>query len=567
MSRMIISLFAIGLLVLAGCGSRSAAQPGTPTTAPEAGEAAAAPGTTIDDSQQSPSAAVVARAQAEGAQVGGTLVRLWGDPPTLNPHLTTDVTSATIIVEIFGGLVTLDTDLNIVGDLAERWDISDDGTSYTFHLRRDARFQDGKPVTANDVKWSLERATDPATQSPVVDQYLGDILGVKEKLNGDATELSGVQVVDAHTLRIDIDAPKSYILAKLTYPTAFVLDREQVESDPRWDRHPNATGPFRLAEYEVGVSLVLERNEFYHLGPPFLDRVRFILSGGTAMLMYENDEIQITGVGLADLDRVLDPSSSLNVELQRVPPSFDTQYIGLNVGAPPLDDPKVRQALNYAINKEEIARVVLGDLVVSAKGIIPPGFPGYDPTIEGYEYNPEKARQLLAESKYGDNLEDYFPLILTTPGAFGANVGLPLQVIQAMWEEIGIKVEPQQTDFAVYLQDLQNRLFQMFEIGWIADYPDPENFLDILFHSESSNNHTGYSNPAVDALLEQARVGPAEERYELYHQIERIIVEEAPWIPLWHGGEQYILVKPQVKDYYQTRLVIPKLRYVYITEE
>ena len=107
----------------------------------------------------------------------------------------------------------------------------------------------------------------------------------------------------------------------------------------------------------------------------------------------------------------------------------------------------------------------------------------------------------------------------------------------------------------------------MFEIGWIADYPDPENFLDILFYSESSNNHTGYNNPTVDALLEQARVGSPEERYELYHQAERIILDEAPWIPLWHGGEQYVLVKPQVKDYYQTRLVIPKLRHVYITEE
>ena len=147
-------------------------------------------------------------------------------------------------------------------------------------------------------------------------------------------------------------------------------------------------------------------------------------------------------------------------------------------------------------------------------------------------------------------------------------MGLDTQVIQEMWRQnLGIEVEVQQTDFAVYLQDLHKRLFQMFEIGWVADYPDPENFLDLLFHSESSNNHTGYNNPEVDALLEQARVGAQQERYELYHQAERIILDDAPWIPLWNSGEQYVLVKPTVNDYYLTPLIIPKLRYVYLTEE
>ena len=518
------------------------------------------------DTTPSPTASLDEAASPSGT-TGGTLVRLWADPPTLDPHLTTDATSAAIIVEVFGGLVTIDPELNVVGDLAESWDKSEDGTSYTFHLRENARFHDGKPVTAEDVKWSIERASDPETQSLVTDQYLGDIVGVKEKLNAEATEVRGVQVLDSHTLRIDIDAPKSYFLAKLTYPTAFVVDRQQVESDPRWFRHPNATGPFKLAKYELGVSLELERNDFYHLGPPLLAGVNFLLGGGTGMLMYQNDEIHITGVGLADLDRLLDPSDSLNAEIRQAPPSFSTQYIGMNVNEPPFDDPKVRQALNYAIDREEIANVVLGDLVVPANGILPPGFPGYDPTIQGYEYDPVKARELLAESKYGG--EDIPLIILTTPGSFGANVGLDTQVIQEMWRQnLGIEVETQQTEFAVYLQDLHSRIFQMFEIGWIADYPDPENFLDLLFHSGSSNNHTGCcSNPRVDQLLEQARVGPDEQRYELYHEVERLILEEAPWIPLWNSGEQYILVKPNVKDYYQSPLIIPRLRYVYITEE
>ena len=251
------------------------------------------------------------------------------DPPTLDPHLTTDATSAQIIIEVFGGLVTIDRDLNIVPDLAEDWEISDDGRVYTFHLRPEATFHNGRRVTADDVRWSLERATNPLTESPVVDQYLGDIVGVKERLNGDAQTISGVRVIDDSTLEITIDAPKSYFLAKLTYPTGFVLDRENVEANPRrWFRNPNGTGPFKLAQYDVGEKMLLTRFENYHLGPAHLASVEMILSGGTSMLMYENDEIHISGVALADLDRLLDPGNSLNPELKQAPPTFSVSYIG-----------------------------------------------------------------------------------------------------------------------------------------------------------------------------------------------------------------------------------------------
>ena len=505
-----------------------------------------------------------------GAVSGGTLVRLWSDPPTLDPHLTTDATSATILVEVFGGLVTIDPQLNIVPDLAEGWDISPDGMTYPFHLRKDAKFHDGKTVTAHDVKWSLDRATDPSTESPVVDQYLGDIVGVKEKLRGEAQEISGVKVIDDYTIDITIDAPKSYFLAKLTYPTGFVLDRENVETGRRWFRNPNGTGPFKLAEYVPGEVMVLERNEFYHLGPAHLGRVRFILSGGTSMLMYENDEIHLTGVGLADLDQLLDPNNPLNPELQRAPPQFSIDYIGMNVKEPPFDDTKVRLALNYAIDRDEIARIVLAELVVPAKGILPPGLPGYNPNVSGYHFNPEKARQLLRESKYGEAMErGEFPrIILTTAGSFGAAVGLDLEVILQMWEEnLGIKIEIQQTEFATYLQDLNRGRFQMFNIGWIADYPDPENFLDVLFHGDSSTNHTGYNNSEVNALLEKARVEQDQQlRYKLYHQAEESILQDPPWVPLWNSGEQYLLIKPYVKGYELTPLIVPKLRFVSLTD-
>ncbi len=565
-------LLVVGTLVLlAACSSRSGA-PATqePTSQPGPTESATSTPvpTQATEQQQQPTESSPSAGAGQRIQ-GGTLVRLGDDPPTLDPHLTTDATSAAIIIEVFGGLVTIDTDLRIVGDIAERWDVGPDGTIYTFHLREDAVFHDGTPVTAQDFKWSMERAANPLTAALVVEEYLGDILGVKEKLRGDATEVRGVRVIDEQTLEITIDASKSYFLAKLTYPTAFVLDQANVESSSRWFNTPNGTGPFKLEGYTAGESLTLARNENYHLGPPFLDQVRFILSGGTAMLMYENDEIHVTGVGLADLDRILDPSNPLNAQLAQAPPSFSTSYIGMNVDEPPFDDVKFRQAMNYAVDKQAIARDVLAGLVVPAEGILPPGFPGYNPRVQGYEYDPEKARQLLAESKYGDKLDELPPIILTTPGSFGASVGLDLEVVLEMWRQnLGIEVEILRTEFATYLQDLIKRRFQMFEIGWIADYPDPENFLDLLFHSDSNNNHTAYNNQEVDRLLETARTETDEaKRYQLYHQAEDMIVGEAPWIALWHSGEQYVLVQPHVKDYRLTPLIIPRLRHVYLVEE
>src|SRR3990172_919143 len=154
---------------------------------------------------------------------GGQLTLLGGDPPTLDPAKAGDVESATYIVEIFSGLLTLNKELKVTADIAKEWSISQDGKTYAFKLRDDAKFHDGKPVTAKDFKYSIERAADPKTESTSADTYLGDIIGVKDKLSGKAKEVQGVKVVDDYTLQIEIDSPKSYFLAKLTYPTAFVL--------------------------------------------------------------------------------------------------------------------------------------------------------------------------------------------------------------------------------------------------------------------------------------------------------------------------------------------------------
>ena len=274
----------LGTLLLAGCSTASDSAPPAPSLAPSpavspVGEAGPTAPSASNNPSRNPS-----QDNLGSASRGGKLVRVFRDPPTLDPHLTTDTASANFIVEIFGGLVTIDRDLQIVPDLAENWDVSTDGRVYTFHIRPDAQFHSGRPVTAKDVQWSLERAADPATQSPIASQYLGDIVGVSDKLAGAAATIEGVRVIGKGTVEITIDAPKSYFLAKLSYPTGFVLDRETVEADPaNWLRHPNGTGPFKLEEYAIGETIRLTRNDAYHLGPPHLDEVEFILSGGNSM--------------------------------------------------------------------------------------------------------------------------------------------------------------------------------------------------------------------------------------------------------------------------------------------
>lgn len=584
MRKLFPFLFVIIGIAAVACGGAvtTTDEPAAPADQPEAAAAtaqqaepdsssspdAASPSSTSPPEQRQASVAPSSAAsESSDAPFGGVFRRLWADPPTLDPHLTSDTTSAGIVVEIFSGLVALAPDLQLIPDIAERWEISNDGRTYTFYIRDNAKFQDGKQVTAEDFKWSFERAANPETGSPVADVYLNDIVGVQAVFDGEADDISGVKVIDAQTLQITIDAPKAYFLAKLTYPTAYVLDQENVEAGgDTWTDNPNGTGPFSLQEYKIGERIVLKRNENFYREKAKLDSVVMNLAGGQAMAMYENDEIDITGVGLFDIDRVLDPNEKLNKDLIVAPPDFSVSYIGFNTNQAPFDDVKFRQAMNYAIDKELIAKEVLSNLVVPAYGILPPQFPGYNPNLQGLRFNETLAQQLLAESKYAD--PDSRPrIVITVPGT-GGTIGLDLEVIIEMWRQrLGVEVEIQQVEWATFLQDLDtNDKFQAFAgLGWSADYPDPQDFLDVLFHTESPINHGNYTNAEVDSILERARVeADVQKRIDLYNKAEELIIDDAAWVPLWFGGERHVLVKSNIKGYRVTPMIIPKLKDVYI---
>jgi oligopeptide transport system substrate-binding protein len=488
------------------------------------------------------------------------------DPITLDPALAGDSGSATYIVEIFGGLVTLDRDLKIVPDLAESWDVSDDGLVYTFHIRPDAKFHDGKPVTAEDFKYSLDRTAQLGqTSSATAEAYLGDIVGAKDVTRGRADEISGVRVIDARTLEITIDAPKAYFLAKLTYPTAFVVDQQQVEANPRnWTRKPNGTGPYKMAEWRLNERIILEANEDYHLGAPSVKRVLYVLAGGSTLTQYENDELDVAGISVNDIERVLSPRDPLNADYKSGD-DLSVYYIGFNVTQPPFDDPNVRRAFAMAINREQIVHVVLKDMLDAANSFMMPGLPGYNADASLPPFDPEGARAALAASRYED-ADGLGEVVLTEVGG-GANAGIATQAIIEMWRQnLGVEVSIAQAEAASFYDDLDRGRLQMFDIGWIMDYPDPEDILDLLFHSTSRQNNTHYSNPDFDALVEEARTeADTTKRLQLYQDAEQVLLQDLPWIPLYFGREHFV-VKPRVKGFEPLPIVIPMLRYLSVDE-
>ena len=467
---------------------------------------------------------------------------------TLDPAIVRDAGSASYIVEIFAGLVKLDGDLNVIGDLAEDWDVSADGLIYTFRLRPGIAFADGREITSADVLFSIERALSPETASPVAVVYLDDIDGARGYSAGDLSGVSGVSAPDAGTVRIVLQRPATSFISKLTHPVSFVVDRNEVD-ESEWYRTPNASGPFELLRWVEREEVVLVRNDRYHT-PALLDRVTLAIVGSSeGLLGYETGSVDIVPIFGRNVDRFRGSGERFSEDYLAVP-GFSIFYIGFNTQVPPFDDVHVRRAFVLAIDIEKINRVTFRGHEITANGILPAGLPGSDPDRSALAYDPEAARRELALSKYGsaENLPDVTFLI--------AGDGLlPPKDVEAMLfflrENLGVNVRMQAIEFAEFLREVEDpdHQHQMIKFGWVADYPDPDNFLEFLFLSDSPENATRYSNPRVDALLEEARVEPDEaRRFELYRQVEDIIIEEAVVMPMQFGVDHF-LVKPYVEGF------------------
>lgn len=464
---------------------------------------------------------------------------------------------------VFSGLVSLDPHLNLAPDLAETWEVSADGTVYTFHIRANAKFHDGRDVTAQDVVFSWERAASPDLASDTVLTYLGDIVGVREMVDGEADSISGLKVIDEKTLQVTIDAPKPYFIMKLTFPTAFVVDENNVSAGEEWVLQPNGTGPYKLTEWRSYEYILYEANQDFYLGAPSIPYVVVKLYAGDDVRLFETGEVDVASVSLYSAERMLDPTEPLNANLV-TGVDLCTNYVVFDTTRPPFDDVNVRKAFSMAFDRQRYIDVLYRGLALPAEGIYPPGLPGFSYDLEGLPYDPAQARELLRQSKYGG--PEGLPEIVYTNAGIGSYVGSNVAALAEMWEQnLGVTIKVENIDYNFYYEQVfSGNHGQIFDGGWCADYPDPENFADVLFHSGSSQNHGDYSNSELDTLLEAARIErDVTKRIEMYQQAERMIVDEAPVLFTVHSLS-FQLVQPYVKGFIYTPISIPQERYMWL---
>lgn len=462
---------------------------------------------------------------------------------------------------VYSGLVSFDPKLNLTPDLAERWEVSADGTVYTFTLRPNAKFHDGRVVTAQDVVYSWERAANPVLASDTVLTYLGDIVGVREMSAGQADHISGLKIIDNHTLQVTIDAPKPYFLLKLTYATAFVVDKSNVESGEEWYRTPNGTGPYKLIEWTRFERIVYEANPDFYLGAPSIRYVVLELYSGDGQRLYETGDIDITGV--YSIERFTDPTEPMSRELL-TGVDLCTNYVVFDTTQPPFDDVNVRKAFSMAFNRQQYLDVVLEGHAVPAMGLYPPGLPGFNIQLKGLPFDPTQARELLQQSKYGG--PEGLPRIVFTNSGIGSYIDSSVAAMAQMWKlNLGVNITIENIESDFYLDQLySDNHGQLFGGGWCADYPDPENFADVLFHTGSVQNTGNYSNAQFDTLVEQARIErDVTKRIAMYQQAEQMLVDDAAALFTVHYLS-YQLVKPYVKGYTFTPIDVPIERYMWL---
>jgi peptide/nickel transport system substrate-binding protein/oligopeptide transport system substrate-binding protein len=481
---------------------------------------------------------------------GGTYHYTLGpsDPPSLDPIRITDTVSHAVASELYDGLVSFDRDLKVQPAVARRWVVSGDGRTYTFDLRPDVRFHNGRSVTAEDFRYSFERLLHPESHSERT-WILEKLQGAREFMAGKARRVTGIEILEPLRLQLTLERPFAPFLALLAYPAASVVPREETA---RWGRqfstHPMGTGPFRFREWRHDDRVVLDANPDYFQGAPHLDRIvfRVIPDEMTRFQEFKAGNLEHTDIPTGFFQVVRNDPTLRRMLFSG--PSLGINGIQFNLERPPFrGNPKLRQAFNYIVDKEAVAAVILEQRVMPARSILPPGMMGHNRDLQGYPYNKAQARRLLAEAGHegGKNLP---PLTLHyNTGLVNRKIA---EFVQGMLREIGVTVELREMDWPAYLNLLDRGDVQLFRLGWLADYPDPENFLTVLFHSRnrgSKGNLSRYANPRVDALLDRADAGlDPHERTRLYREAERIVVDDAPWIFL-HYYSTDVLIQPWVK--------------------
>jgi len=488
------------------------------------------------------------------------------DSVILDPAMTVEG-AAGPVGDIFSGLVALDTSLNIQPGLAERWDVSLDGRTYTFHLRPQAKFHNGRPVTADDVLFSWLRAASPELASGTALRFLGDIAGMRDYREGKTDYVSGLQVVDSLTLRATLDAPKTYFLEKLTSPAAWIVDRYNVRL-PNWKFNPNGTGPFRVTQHVLEKSILMEPSENFFGSPARLKFLMYWLTSAKDDVLYKSGKVDQMVVPEAVLPRANDPHNPLfgNISIEH---TLCTNFIQFNASLPPFDDPLVRKAFAVSINRDIYVEVTPENGDLPGSDILPPGMTGYESGSARAPYDPKEAKALLRRSRYFDGSQTAPEIRFILPSEAG-EYDSTMEYLVTSWEKnLGVNVFVEGVARDAFGERTRDDPPGQFIFGNLcADYPDPENFYTYLFHGAFAGIHFGYQNPALDSILDSASVEPDWfVRMDLYRQADRIIFDDAPMIILSYRGPAYVVWKPRVMGFVPTRIDVPQHHLLWIRSD
>ena len=526
---------------------------------------------------------VPAAAQEEkldpAAKPGGEITITYKDDvATLDPAIGYDWQNWSMIKSLYDGLMDYEPGTtNLRPELAESYEISPDGKTFTFELRKGVKFHNGREMTAEDVKYSLDRVTNPKTQSPGAG-FFASIAGYEDVAGGKSESLSGVTVVDPSTVKIELSRPDATFLHVMAINFSHVVPKEAVEQyGADFGKNPVGTGAYKMAEWTLGQRLVFEKNpDYWRKGLPYLNKITFEIGQEpiVALLRLQKGEVDVPGDGIppAKFQEVMnDPQQKERVV---VGGQLHTGYVTMNTTMAPFDNVKVRQAVNMAINKDRIVQLI-NNRAVPANQPLPPSMPGYDKAYKGYAFDPAKAKALLAEAGHPDGFETELFVMNTDPNPRIA------QAIQQDLSAIGIKANLQSLAQANVIAAGGDKagapMIWSGGMAWIADFPDPSNFYGPILGCGGAVpggwNWSWYCNEDLDKKAAEADsiVDPAkaEERYKMWSAIYGKVMEDAPWAPVFNE-QRFTMKSPRMggaDNLYVDPVHIPiNYDYVYVTD-
>ncbi len=476
-------------------------------------------------------------------QYGGTFKMAYArNVGTLDPHSAHSVDRINVGIMLYDQLTTFDTEGNVVPNLAESWDLSDDAKTYTFYLHQGVKFHSGREFTAADVKYSFERLSNPKTKA-LGFALLDPIKGKKEFANGDADEIVGIRIIDDYTVEIELNAPDVAFLHKLGMAYASIVGHEGINEDLEMEE-PVGTGPFVLGEHVPNLHLKLDRNpDFWQDGKPYLDHVIVYMNvdESVQLMRYQTGDLHYLGMTPV-LKHTLEANPRYKDHIV-FGPGPALQGLTMNINYEPFNKKEVRQAINWAVNRERIVNDVLAGLGIPARTPVTSSMAEQLGLGEWYGYDPDKAKALLAEAGYPDGFKAELVVVANEIQKLAS------EAVQQDLAAIGIQIEVKVLEAALYTATMNQGTvpFGNMNIGSQMGHPD-EIFYTFLHSANSPGlNRAAYQNAELDALIEEARSTiDEEERNQVYADIVAFVMEEAPWAPLYYNVSA-VAVPPELE--------------------